>query len=211
MRNLQNLIHTPSQRLAKQVERWRKHFGQLLLGGNYRVTPAGVIVGDAVCLAGQYFTRIRERETDFVVHPNRIVSQGVLKILGISLYSDVKIPKFYLGLCSGLAPVTDALTATNFAATLNEITSMTEGYTAATRPEWTPSAPAAGVISSNANKATVTIATSASVSIAAAGLLSSNGRGATDGFLISATNFANPRELFDGETFDIGYQVSLTD
>lgn len=37
-----------------------------------------------------------------------------------------------------------------------------------------------------------------------------NGRGSTAGVLISASKWANGRQMFDGETLDVGYQVSLT-
>ncbi|KLD64487.1 hypothetical protein Y882_06975 [Dyella japonica DSM 16301] len=193
------------------MERFRRHIGRLLLDGRYDITDNGVIIGGEIKAAGTYFHRVRQRELAFQADGNRVVSQGLLKILGIALYNDAKLPAFYLALCSGNTPITDDLAASNFAATMNEITSQTEGYTSATRPQWVPSAPAAGVIGNLANKASYQIETAASVTITGAGLLSDNGRGSTAGVLVSASLFANPRTVFDGETFDLGYQVSLTD
>lgn len=207
---LNSLIALP-KRTAESLERLRVHVARMLAGDRYRITPEGVIFDGGVRALGQYFSRIREREPEFVFENNKVVDQGVLKILGIALGPDPKLAGFYLALTAGTAPVTNDLAASSFAATMNEITSTTEGYSSPTRPQWTPGAPAAGVISNIASKATYNIVTSTSISVTGAGLLSDSGRGSTSGFLISASLFSNARQLFNGETFDLGYQVSLTD
>ena len=210
MRNLQNLVSIPKKRLAASIERWRVELGRKLLEGMYQIVPEGILVG-GVLVRGEYHHRIREREREFTVDHNLVVDQGILKLLGIGLFTDAKIPAYYLGICSGTTAVAPNLTATSFAGTLNEIVSSSEGYASATRPQWTPSAPAAGVIGNLASKASFSIVTASSVKITAAGLLSDNARGGTSGILISASQFANGREVYNGETFDLGYQVSLTD
>lgn len=211
MRTLTPLIHVPQSRLSREISRWRLHFAACLLGGKCKVTESGLIIDGAIRAAGQYMHRIRERETGFVVDSNRVVDQGITNILAIALTDAAKIPKFYLALTSGATAPVAGLTAASFAATQGEIVSTTEGYTSATRPQWVPAAPVAGVVTSEANKAAYTMASAASVTVTGAGLLSDNGRGSTAGVLISAVKFDNARQFFDAETFDLGYQISLTD
>jgi hypothetical protein len=211
MRTLHSLIHTPSRRVEQVVSRWRMHFARLLLAGQYRVTPNGVLIGDSLLAHGTYFTRFRNREKDYQFDHNMVVGQGILYILGSALGATPKLPAFYIGVCAGTTPVTTDLQANNFAATLNEITSQQEGYTSATRPQWTPGMPAAGVISNSANQAAITIATASQININSLGLISDNARGGTAGTLVSALNLSNTRIGYNGDTLDIGYQVSLTD
>lgn len=211
MRNSLPLIHIPTRRVAREIQRFRLHFANCLLGGKYKVTDAGLIIDGALRATGRYFHRIRDRESDFVIDHNLVVSQGINTILGIALTDVAKLPKYYLALTSGATAPVAELTAGSFAATQGEIVSTSEGYTSATRPQWVPAAPAAGVVSSNASKASYTIATAASLTVTGAGLLSDNGRGSTAGVLISAVKFDDPRTFFNAETFDLGYQVSLTD
>jgi hypothetical protein len=211
MRNPLQLIHVPARRVSREIERYRLHFAKCLLGGKYRVTAAGLIIDDALHAAGSYFHRLNERESDFTWDPNLVPGQGIATILAITFTDTAKIPKFYLGLTNGAAVPGDGLTAASFAATQGEIVSTSEGYTSATRPQWVPGAPVAGVVSSDANKATFTFASAASVTVTGCGLLSDNGRGSTAGVLMSATKFDNARTAFNGETITLGYQVSLTD
>ena len=212
MRNsIAPIVYPARHSAGRALLRLRAHVANCLLGGKYQVTPEGLIIGGGLRAVGRYFHRIREREPEFTMDPNLVVDQGILKILGIAYFTDAKINAYYLALTKGSTAVTGGLTAANFAATQDEITSTSEGYTAATRPAYVPAAPVAGIITNAANKASYTIATAASVTITGCGLLSDNGRGSTAGFLMSASQFANGRELFNGETFDLAYQTSLTD
>lgn len=211
MRNPLQLIHVPTRRVAREIGRYRLHFAKCLLGGKYRITDGAIIVADSLRVAGEYFHRLNERESEFTLDHNLVPDQGIATILAIALTDTAKLPKFYLALTNGAAVPAAGLTAASFAATQGEIVSTSEGYTSPTRPQWVPGAPVAGVVDSNANKATFTFATAASVTITGCGLLSDNGRGSTAGVLMSATKFDNARTAFNGETITLGYQVSLTD
>lgn len=204
------LVSAPSRRLLALAKRAEIALAQALIGGNYRVTPEGLIVLDAFRLRGEYFTDVRERPDPRVDH-NLLVDEGILKMLGVAFYTDVKLASWYVALFNGAATPGNTLKASTFATTMSEITSTSEGYTQATRPVWTPAAPAANVINNFASKASFTIATAASITVQGAGLLSDSTRGGTSGVLASASRFSAGRELFDGETFDVGYQISLTD
>lgn len=211
MRNPLQLIHVPTRRLGREIERYRLHFAKCLLGGKYRIEGSAIIVADGLRVAGEYFHRLNERENDFTFDHNLVPDQGIATILAIALTDAAKLPKFYLALTNGQAVPGAGLTAASFAATQGEIVSTSEGYTSPTRPQWVPAAPVAGVVDSSANKATFTFATSASVTITGCALLSDNGRGSTAGVCMSASKWTNSREAHDTETITLGYQVSLTD
>jgi hypothetical protein len=50
-----------------------------------------------------------------------------------------------------------------------------------------------------------------SINVKGSGVHSDNVRGGTSGTLWSAGLWSAPRDLFNGEVFDLGYQTSLTD
>ena len=118
-----------------------------------------------------------------------------------------KLPTWNLALYAANYTPLANLTAASFPATASEITSNTEGYTEATRPIWTPSAPSANTIDNLANKAAFTIATASSLVVNGAALLSESAKGAVTGKLVSATKFDN---LANKAAFTIATASSLT-
>ena len=122
-------------------------------------TPDGLLLPRLSALArGVFFDRTNGGEWEAT--RNLIVTEGLAHILSVALGQTAKPAGYYLALFSGTASPAANWTAASFAATANEITSQTEGYTAATRPVWTPPASTAtGSIDNMASVASVTIAT----------------------------------------------------
>lgn len=88
---------------------------------------------------------------------------------------------------------------------------MTEGYTSPTRPVWTPPASTATAsIDNMAAVAHLTMATAGTINVTGAALLTNSTRGGTTGVLISASKYAATRVFQNGDTYDVGYRVSLT-
>lgn len=168
------------------------------------------ITGDEVHARGEYFGRVNggewAKEGD-----NLIVLEGLAHILSVALGKTAKPTDYYLALFSGTAAPASNWTAASFAATANEIVSMTEGYTSPTRPVWTPpDSTLTNSIDNMAAVASVTIATASQLTVTGAAMLSNSAKGGTTGVLISASKYAAERVFQDGDTYDIGYRISLT-
>lgn len=159
---------------------------------------------------GEYFGRVNGGE--WVKEGDNIIPiEGLAHLLNVSLGSKAKEAGYYIALFSGSATPAANWTAASFAATANEIVSMTEGYSNPTRPAWTPAAATTGSIDNLVTVASVTIATSGTLNVTGAALLSASGKGATTGVLISASKYSTPRTFQNGDTYEIGYRVSLVD
>ena len=168
------------------------------------------ILGELVYARGEYFGRVNGgqwvKECD-----NLIVLEGLAHILSVAFGATAKPSGYYLALFSGAASPQANWTAANFASVASEIVSMTEGYTSATRPAWTPPASTdTNSIDNMAAIASVTIATTSQLNVTGAAQLTNSTRGGTTGKLISATKYAAPRVFQDGDTYEIGYRLSLT-
>lgn len=176
----------------------------------FDVTEEGVFFPrQGVMASGEYFDRINGGEWE-ITH-NLIVTQGLAHILSVALGATPKPAGYFLALFSGTAAPAANWTAASFAATANEIVSMTEGYTSPTRPEWTPpSSTATNSIDNMAAVASVTIATASELVVTGAAMLTNSARGGTTGVLVSATKYGAERKFQDGDTYDIGYRLSLT-
>lgn len=162
-----------------------------------------------VLACGEYIDRINGGE--WMRTKNLIVLEGLVYILNVALGSVAKPTAFYIALFSGSTAPTASWTASSFASVADEITDTAEGYTSSTRPEWTPTdASSTAAISNTDNVASLTMATTASLTVTGAALLTSAVRGGTTGKLISATAYSTARTFQDGDTYEIGYQVTLT-
>ena len=108
-----------------------------LQAGNYEMTEKGIYFPkQGIVAQGEYFDRINGGEwqkTD-----NLVVNEGLTHLLNVALGSTAKPAGYYLALFSGATAPAANWTAANFASVASEIVSMTEGYTNATRPSWTP-------------------------------------------------------------------------
>ena len=175
----------------------------------FDLTPEGVYFPrQSVLAGGEYFDRVNGGVWQRTA--NLIVNEGMAHILNVALGATAKPAGYFLALFSGAASPQANWTAAGFAAVAGEIVSMTEGYTSPTRPAWTPGAAATNSIDNMAAVATVTIATAGQVNVTGAALLTSSTRGGTTGALVSATRYAAERTFQNGDTYDIGYRLSLT-
>ena len=188
----------------------QREVSKALAQGDFQVTDDGILFPRQGILAqGEYFGRVNggtwEKEGD-----NLITTEGLAHILNVALGATGKPAGYFLALFSGAAAPAANWTAAGFAATANEITSMSEGYTAATRPAWTPGTATANSIDNLTTVASVTIATAASLNVTGAALLTNSTRGGTGGVLVSASKYAAARTFQNNDTYEIGYRLNLT-
>lgn len=176
----------------------------------YDLTPEGVYFPRTGVLAGgEYFGRVNggawEKDGD-----NLLPTEGLAHLLSVALGTTAKPAGYYLAIFSGSASPAANWTAASFAAVANEIVSMTEGHTGATRPAWTVTTTVTGSIDNMAAPATLTMATAASLTVTGAALLTTSQRGGTTGKLVSASLYPAPRVFQDGDTYELGYRINLT-
>lgn len=191
--------------LQKHAGEFRRH----LRNGHYEQTDAGLFFPKArVVAAGMYIHDVngQDEQSD----PNIVTDQGLMYLLSVGLNNGAKLATWYLSLYAANYTPVAGLTAASYPATASEITSGTEGYTEATRPTWTPSAPSGNIIDNVASKASFTIATASSLTVNGAALHSDATKGAVTGTLISATKFAAARTLYNTDVFNLAYRVQLT-
>ena len=175
----------------------------------FDITDKGIYFPrQSVLAAGEYFDRINGGQ--WMRTPNLLPTEGLAHLLNVALGSTAKPAGYFLGLFSGAASPAANWRAASFAAAASEIVSLTEGYTSATRPAWTPANAATGAIDNLGAVASVTIATASQLNVTGAAMLTTNSRGGTTGALVSATKYAAARVFQNGDTYDIGYRVSLT-
>lgn len=187
----------------------RKELTQALHNEVFDVTEDGLYFPkQGVLAAGEYFDRVNGGEWQRT--PNLIVNEGLTHMLNVALGSKAKPAGYYLALFSGSAAPQANWTAASFAANASEIVSLTEGYSKPTRPVWTPTDTDTLSIDNMDAMASLTIATSSELNVTGAAMLSNSTRGGTTGVLVSATKYPIARVFQDGDTYDVGYRVSLT-
>lgn len=187
----------------------RKELAKALHDEVYDVTEGGLYFPkQGVQASGEYFDRINGGK--WMRTKNLIVDEGLAHILNVALGSSPKPSSYYLALFSGSATPAANWTAANFATVASEIVSMTEGYTSPTRPAWTPTDTSGNSIDNMDAVASLTIATTSQLNVTGAALLTNSSRGGTTGALISATKYAATRVFQDGDTYEVGYRLSLT-
>ena len=167
-----------------------------------------ITTGQGITAKGEYFDRINGGE--WTRTENLIPTEGLAHILNVALGTTPKPASYHLALFSAAAQPAANWTAASFASTASEIVSMTEGYSAATRPTWTPANTATNSIDNMAAVAKVTMKTASSLTVQGAAMLTNSSKGSTAGALISASKYASPRVFQDGDTYEIGYRISLT-
>ena len=169
---------------------------------------------------GLYFPKAKAFISGLYIHdvngqderqdPNLLPDEGLIYLLSVGLNNGAKLAAWYLSIYAANYTPLAGLTAASYPATAAEITSGSEGYTEATRPVWTPTAPTTPLIDNLANKAAFTIATASSLTVNGAALLSEATKGAVTGKLISATKFGTARTLYNTDVFNLAYRVTLT-
>ena len=192
-------------------EQLKKELAKAIHNENFDVTESGLYFPtQSVGVKGEYFDRINDGE--WMQTQNLITKEGLIDVLNTYfINSKAKQAGFYLALFSGATAPAANWTAANFATVANEITSLTEGYTSATRPQFVPtSATDQTYIDNLANTARLTIVTSSQLNVTGTALLTNSARGGTTGVLISATKYAAARTFQNGDTYDVGYRFALT-
>ncbi|MDD2978122.1 hypothetical protein [Aquabacterium sp.] len=176
----------------------------------FDLTESGIYFPrQSVLASGEYFDRINDGA--WSVEKNTLPVEGLAYLLSVALGQTPKPAGYFLALFSGAAAPAANWTAASFAAAASEITSMTEGYTSPTRPAWTPPASTATASIDNMGAvAHLTMATAGTLNVTGAALLTNSTRGGTTGALISASKYAATRVFQSGDTYDVGYRVSLT-
>lgn len=189
----------------------QREIARELSAQRFDVTSDGLYLPRMGAVAvGQYWGRVNGGEWRHEGN-NRIVTEGYALMLSVSLSQAPKPAGVYLAICSGGTEPADNWTAATYAATASEIVSMTEGHTGATRPVWTPpNSVSVGSIDNYANPAQLTIATAGTLTMTGAALLTNAQRGGTTGALINASLFNAPRLLQNGDKYDLGYRVTLS-
>lgn len=167
-----------------------------------------ITTGQGITAKGEYFDRINGGE--WTRTENLIPTEGLAHILNVALGTTPKPASYHLALFSAAAQPAANWTAASFASTASEIVSMTEGYSAATRPTWTPTNTSTNSIDNMAAVAKVTMKTASSLTVQGAAMLTTSAKGGTTGALISASKYASPRVFQDNDTYEIGYRLSLT-
>ena len=167
-----------------------------------------ITTGGGITAKGEYFDRINGGE--WTRTENLIPTEGLAHILNVALGTTPKPAGYYLALFSAAAQPAANWTAASFATTASEIVSSTEGYSSATRPTWTPANTATNSIDNMSAVAKVTMKTASSLTVQGAAMLTSSAKGGTTGALISASKYATARVFQDGDTYEIGYRISLT-
>ena len=180
-----------------------------LQAGNYEATEQGVYFPkQGIVARGEYFDRINGGEWNTT--GNLVVNEGLTHLLNVALGSTAKPAGYYLALFSGATAPAANWTAANFASVASEIVSMTEGYTNATRPSWTPANTSTNSIDNFASVASLTIATAATLNVTGAAMLTNSVRGGTTGTLISASKYAAARTFQNGDVYEVGYRLSFS-
>ena len=190
-------------------ESLKKEIGKAIAKEHYDITENGIVFPSLDVLAkGEYFDRVNGGEWSRT--PNLVVTEGLAHILNTALGTKAKTANYYLALFSGATAPAANWTAANFTSVASEIVSMTEGYTNATRPVWTPTEATGNSIDNMTSAASVTIATASTLNVTGAAMLSNPTKGGTTGVLVSATKYATARTFQSGDIYEVGYRLSLT-
>lgn len=174
-----------NQSIIKDVQRaLRTH--------RYETTDAGLLhlSGSGMFIGGVFSARYAPPGEDFgatVMGVNRVVKQGLVKLLGL-LGGHVTSAPLYLAPFTGNVVPSADWTGASFAAAATEFT----GYTSATRLPWTTVPPATPSITNTAAlaAATLTFGSAGPYTIRGCAVLEGSGKGATTGQLIAASRFA---------------------
>ena len=192
-----------------------REFRQYIRNNQYERSENGLYFHRAgVSVRGQYTHWVTGLESEAVTDCNLVPDEGLNHMLDVVLYTpgtQTTVGNWYLMLHSGSGTPTAALTAANYDATLNEITSGTEGYSEATRVEWVPDAvdTVNTEVINSAAPSTFTIVTASSLAVNGAGLVSVSTKGSTSGILASAGKFSATRNLSDTDEFNLKYKVDF--
>lgn len=196
--------------LSNDIQKHAGEFAKAISGHKYEKTEGGIYFPAAkasITGRGRYTHTVNG--VDEQIDENLLTDEGILYMLNVAFFSTAKLAAFYVAPFQGNATPLTSWNGANFDTNATEVVSLTEGYSQTTRPLWVPATAAAGAISNLASRASFSVTSAANVTWYGAGLLSSNVRGDTTGKLVSATRFATPRLLANGDVWACGYEVDL--
>lgn len=181
-----------------------REFLRALRNHQYEMTPEGILFPKAGALATGWFVHdVNGRDVRF--DKNRLVNEGLLHMLGVTLSNTAQKAAWYTALFSANVTPTATMTGASWVADLTEFTN----YDEAARPEWVEGTPANNSISNTNNKAAFTIATGGGT-VNGAVLVSSQTKEGVSGILMAAAKFSASRTLQATDVLNIGYTVSLS-
>lgn len=189
--------------------KYEKDIARFIRNGDFEETPEGLLIHSSILGRGRYVHSVNGQ--DERIDYNLIPAEGIAHVLNTIWGAESKVATWYVALFSGNVTPASTWTAANFTSNATEITSLTEGYSQATRPEFVDAAASGGVIGNLASRAVFSIVCSSTLNIYGAALLSSNVRGGTSGILSSASRYATVRTVANGDSYEVGYEVELTD
>ncbi len=194
----------------RDLQKHAKEFARYLRNNQYEVDDQGGVVFAKAAARGAGVYVHSVNGADEQTSENNLPDEGLIYLLNVGLNNATKLTAWYLALYAANYTPLAGLTAASFPATASEITSGTEGYSESTRQVWTPTTPTTPLIDNLANKAAFTIVTASSLTVYGAALLSESAKGAVTGKIMSATKFTASRTLYNTDTFNLAYRVSLT-
>lgn len=186
-----------------------REFARAVDRGDFTVTDDGLLIKNAVLARGIYHPFI-----DGVAQKpqaNLVPLEGLQYFLEAGLTGAAAHTSWYMAIFSGAVNPMANWTAANFTSNASEITSSTEGYSNANRPQWVPDAIAGSTLGNLGSLAAYNIVCTTNINISGAAVLSSSTKGGTSGVLVSATRFDAVHTVNNGSTFELGYEIQLTD
>jgi hypothetical protein len=133
--------------------------------------------------------------------PNIVVTAGLNKYLDATLKTGLASPAWYVGLKStGTPDPTDTMTSHG------TWTEVTDTFSAATRPAWTPGSISSGSVSNTASKASYAIDAGGDIY----GAFLCDSASGTSGTLLGVGNFTAPRAVISGDTLNVTVTCTQT-
>lgn len=194
-----------------RVMRHRLEILRAVRNGDYAMNDKGVLIRRELQLGGWFHFSTPDGSMSFEPVHNLWTDEGLTAALAVYLGATAKPTSFYLGMSSGAVDPASNWTAANYASNATEITSTTEGYSEATRPEWVDGAAASKSISNTASLARFTINCTTSINVNGFALNTVATRGGTTGILVNAVRTPTQLVLPDGLLFDADYTLTLAD
>lgn len=191
------------------LKKYSKDILRFLKNNDFEKTDGGILVHGSIMVQGLYEEGVNGK--DFRQHKNLIPTAGITYLLGSALGgSPAAITAWYIAPLKSGTPVAGSLPS--FVAS-NEVpnSGSGDGYSEATRQAWTAGAAAAGAIDNYSSKATFSIVCATQFNITGAALVSVSTIGSSSGTLVSASNFGTARTVVNGDSWQCGYKVTLTD
>lgn len=175
--------------------------------GNFEKSAGGILVPKQKLVAmGKYHGKIiRAGEViDEFDDENLCVYQGLNDLLGVMFYGQLQMSNWYCGIFEGNYTPVNTDTGGTIAANATE----SIAYSGATRPAWTPAAPASQSITNSASMASFTF--NATKTIYGAFLISTNVMQDTGGHLFSAAQFSTPKSVVTSDQLLLTYTFNAS-